>query len=209
VGALRVARLVVVSGDLGDGIRLMLLHRLRHTLVNALQSAWVRGAANGVDEQRVREGEPTAVVSRRVEHGGADGLVDCLEQVILASGAGGDGEIDFEDPTDYRGCRQDTARLGRQTIESTGHEVADRHRQSKLGCLAPRPAAIDVSDIAFVDQRPQHLKDEERISFRMPIEDWQQLLAQLLSVRGGREPLLELLARQTRQLDLVEPLVTR
>ena len=60
---------------------------------------------------------------------------------------------------------------------------------------APFPASARVPDAAIVHERAEHLGDEQRIAFRVPVEERRQLVADVTLVKDGLEPAFELVAR--------------
>jgi hypothetical protein len=96
-------------------------------------------------------------------------------RLVLVAGACLDGEIDVPHASDDGGRREDVARAIGETIESARHEIADRHRQSQLRRLPPRPPIALVSNLAFFHESAQHLYDEERVALSVPIEGREQL----------------------------------
>jgi len=59
-----------------------------------------------------------------------------------------------------------------------------------------------VPDRALVEERTQHLYDEQRVPARLPVEERQQLAPHVLPVERGLGPLLEPFARQAGEGDL-------
>ena len=101
-------------------------------------------------------------------------------------------------------------RLGarRKTAEPLRDELTPARGQPKLRHRAPLPSRSIVPDRSLFDQRTEHLRDEQRVSFRVAIEKGEKLSADLLPMECRLQPLLHVLARQAREHDLACDLMT-
>ena len=67
--------------------------------------------------------------------------------------------------------------------------------EPQLRGLLPDPSLALVPDLALLDERAQHLNDEEWVSLGVSVQYREQLAPQLLTARRRGEPLLELRPR--------------
>ena len=65
-----------------------------------------------------------------------------------------------------------------------------------------------MPDRTLLDQRAQQLRDEERIAFRVTIEERQELAPDLLPVERRLQPLLHFVSRETRERQLARDVAT-
>ena len=195
IGLVADSGLIEVPRELGNRVRAPLLERFTDRVVDAFETARIRRVLDRVQEQRVRERVRVSIRARWLEHSSGHGLVDHVEQLVLAARTGGQGEIDVEHAADDRGGREDIARTLGQTIETPRHEVAHRDREPQLRGLLPDPSLALVPDLALLDERAQHLNDEEWVSLGVSVQYREELAPQLLTARRRGEPLLELRPR--------------
>jgi hypothetical protein len=136
-------------------------------------------------------------------------LIDHIEQFLLGARSRLDREVEIEFAADHRDRRQYRLCLRRETRETARDEIGDRDGKAKLRHRPPFPMVAIVPDRAFLDESAQHLDDEERIAFRVMIEEREQLAPDFLAMKGRLEPLLQLIAREARERELAEPLIAR
>ena len=204
VGHARRARFVVVNGDLSGGAVPASDQSVGDSPVQLAQGI----ARYHVDEHRgdAVVGEAVAAglaVRPRPNEAGGDGFAHGEPDGGLAAGARIDDQSDVEVAAENRRRTENGLTAGRETREALGNQRGDPRRQAELGYGTPLPALAGMPERALLDQRADELREKERIAFGVAIDEGEELAADLLTVKRRRQPLLDFVAGQPGEHQLV------
>ena len=195
--------------DLAGAIRVPALERQRDARVQLPLAVARNRFDQHVGDLVVREHEAALrPLVCRAEQTGGDRLGDRESHRGFAPRARADEQADVELVSDDRRRTQHRLRARREAPSRCAISVAPARRQPKLRHRTPFPPRSIVPDRALFDQRAEQLRDEQRIAFRVAIEKGEKLAADLLPMERRLEPLLHVVARQSRERDLARDLVT-
>src|SRR4051812_6362873 len=204
----RRARLVVVHRDLAGGAIAAPDERMRDAAVQLAQAV----ARHGVNEHRgdavMSEPEPAGFSLRPWSHeASGDRLAHGETNGRLAAGAGVDDEADVEVASqNCRGGKNGLAARGKAR-EPLRDEWFDAGREAKLRYRTPFPSLPGVPERSLLDERADELRQEEGIALGVAIDEREELTPDFLFVERRRQPLLDLVAGETREHEFAVQLV--
>ena len=158
-----------------------------------------RVAGDRLLSQRVPPRVPIALVRNLIEQLLRYGLLERGQHCLFVGLRHFDEQPVVERAPEHRTRPQDVDVLVLEPPEAEEHGLT--HGLRKLECVerAPVPARVRLKDLTSVDRLSQHLLEDERVTFRPPMDEGGELRANVLRAQNRRDHLCDL--RRRHRLD--------
>ncbi|HET9796738.1 MAG TPA: hypothetical protein VFP90_02060, partial [Gemmatimonadaceae bacterium] len=167
-----VTRGVIVTRDIRDRRRRSQLERTRDSTVEVRARTVRDRSPCRVGEHGMGKVVLAPVMSLGAyEHGRRHPFVDRPFDVGRLPGARGNEQVRVERAAEQSGMSHNGRSTRGQALDAATHDLCARWRQLKLVERPPFPARAGVPEATVVHQRAQHLRDEQRISLRIAMQE--------------------------------------